>query len=109
MKTIKNICFIIVICLIFLTLSSCSKNKIGFEVEEEHIVIAVGETYEFNPTLKNVTNPNFSFSVSKGGIVKIANRKFTGLKPGTCEVTVSLRDYPKVDSVVITIEVVENK
>ena len=83
--------------------------KISFEVESEYIVLAVGETYEFKPILNNVTNPNFSFSTSNGGIVQIANRKFTGLKPGVCEITVSLRDYPKADSVVITVEVVENK
>lgn len=109
MKTIKRISFLIVLTLIIFTMTSCSKNKIGFEVEESNIVIAVGETYEFNPILKNVTNPNFSFSVSSGGIVQIANRKFTGLKPGVCEVTIALRDYPKADSVVITITVVENK
>ena len=109
MKTIKKFCFLIAILLIFFTITSCGKNKIGFEVEEEKIVIAVGETYEFKPILNNVTNPNFSFSTSVGGIVKIANRKFTGLKPGVCEITVSLRDYPKADSVVITVEVVESK
>lgn len=109
MKTIKQICFLIVIGVIFLTLTSCGKSKIAFEVEDTNIVIAVGETYEFKPILKNVTNPNFSFSTSQGGIVKIVNRKFTGVKPGVCEVTISLRDYPKADSVVITIQVVEDK
>ena len=109
MKAINKISFLIVLILVLFTISSCNKNKIRFEVESDNIIIAVGETYEFKPILQNVTNPNFSFSYSQGGIVKISNRKFTGLKPGVCEVTVSLRDYPKVDSVPIRVEVVENK
>ncbi|MBP3504147.1 MAG: hypothetical protein J6K18_03385 [Bacilli bacterium] len=107
MKTFKILSFLIASLFMLCILASC-QNKVVFEVEETNIEIAVGETYLFEPKIENITAPRYDFSISESGIVKIVNRQITGLKPGVCEVTISLRDKPKVDSITLIITVVED-
>lgn len=96
---------VLFLCLIFVT-TSC-KEEIKFSVEETNITIHVDEEYAFEPILENVTNPNYAFSLSDASVIKVVNRKFIGLKPGTCEVIVGLSDYPDVEKITIIIEVIE--
>ncbi len=109
MKIIKRLLYFSALLVLIFTISSCGKNKIVFEVEQTNIILEVGETYSFEPRLENVTNPRYAFSTSESNIVEIVSRKITGLKPGVCEITISLRDYPKVKSITLIVEVVENK
>ena len=83
------------------------KEKIKINVEETNITIKVNEEYAFVPVLENVTNPNYSFSLSDASVIKIVNRKFIGVKPGICEVTIGLANYPDVEKVTIIVEVIE--
>lgn len=105
MKTCKRLSFLIVILFVLLAVTSC--NKIKFEVEETNIQITVGETYVFEPIIENLNGPRYDFSISESGIIKIVNREIIGLKPGVCEVTVSLREHPKVKSITLIITVIE--
>ena len=101
---------IIISCIVLfiLVMTSCSTTaQKTIKLEKNEYTINVGEKIELNPTIDDINNYNYTYSMSVEGIVTIEEGTVEGLRAGNVEIIISVADST-IKSVTVLINVIEN-
>lgn len=86
--------FIILLCFLAIFTFSCKKkNKASISLDENSIILYVGESYDIKVNVEHIDDPSFSYTLSNNNTISISNSVVTAIAEGSVDITISVKDY----------------